>query len=413
MKKTIYHYLIFCFLWPVPVFLQQPKQMDSEKKTIDRKSETSCPYLTKNTKNNIVMSWGMKTNANEDIICFSIFNSRNSTFEKTIEIPSSKGVQLHSESMPKIIFKPNEEIIAVWGVDNSSPKRKYAKRIYYSQSFDQGKTWTKATSLVKDTASNSQAYYDIDLLPNGEAAIIWLDNRTKTTKQGSTLYYAVTNGKSGFQNEKPICETTCQCCRTDLFVDSKGNIRATFRDIINDTIRDMSHVFSIDGGKTFSLPIRISADNWVINGCPHTGPALAENNTGLHFAWYTMGRGEGVFYCNSKDSGKTFSQRSSVSNKPSAKHPQIITLSKGDVAIVWDETIKKDNNYNAWVGLQHRTANGDIISTKFITSDECVSEYPVIKAIDENSILVAWVQQSKNMSNTPKTQVFYEIVTIK
>jgi hypothetical protein len=420
MKNKDFTSLVIGLFCPFLTFAQQLNSLDGQALTIDPISETSCPYLTKDTKGNIVMCWGKQINEKEAVLCFAIFNVKKGLFAETIEVPQSRGLQLHGENMPKIVFKPNKEIIVVWGVDNSSPQKKYAKIICYSQSFDQGKTWSKATSLVKDITGTSQAYFDTELLPNGEAAILWLDNRTKTTKQGSTLYFAVTKGKNGFQNEKSICETICQCCRTDLFIDSKGNVRATFRDIINDTIRDMVHLVSADEGKTFSSPKRISDDNWVISGCPHTGPALAENHNGLHFAWYTMGGGEGVFYCNSKDLGKTFSQRSNVSNKPSAKHPQIIALQTGGIAIVWDETVKKGGEYNVCVGLQMRTSDGEMISTKYITSDETVSEFPVIKAINNDMIIVAWVQKNryeknKSTQNAKHTyskgeQVFYKII---
>lgn len=386
------------------MFSQQTPQQNNEI-LIDQNFETSCPYLTKDTKGNVVMCWGKQINKKDDIMCYAVFNSKEGLFGKPIEIPASKGAHLHSENMPKIIFKSSTDIVAVWGVDNSNTKRKYSKLIYYSQSFDNGKTWSGATRLVKDTAGVSQAYFDVELLPNGEVAILWLDNRTKTSKEGSTLYFAATKGKSGFLNEKPICETICQCCRTDLFKTSDGNIMATFRDIINDTIRDMVHIVSTDGGKTFSSPKRISADNWVINGCPHTGPTLAQNSNGLHFAWYTMGGGEGVFYCKSTDNGQTFSQRSSVSKKPSAKHPQIITLANKEIIIVWDETIKKGEKYNVWVGLQRRTFDGKIISTTFISSDDYISEYPVVKLINGSQIVVVYTRKIGS-----KAGVCYKII---
>jgi hypothetical protein len=388
----------------------------------DTNAKTSCPFLTTDNKENIVLSWVKEINDTDAVVCYAVSTDKGKTFGQSIEILSSKGVEPHGENLPKIIFKLDEEIIAAWGADNSNPKNKYSGLVYYAQSFDNGKNWSNAIPLVRDTTSYDQRYYDFDVLPNGEAGIIWLDNRKKTAKEGSTLYYAETNGKNGFQNEKPIGETCCQCCRTDFFVDSKGNIHAAYRKIINDSIRDMVHIVSIDGGKTFSQPERISMDNWAIHGCPHTGPTMAENKNGLHFSWYTLGGGNGVFYCNSKDFGKTFSMRDSVSGKPSAKHPQITTLPNGDIIIVWDETVKKGEKFNQRVGLQHRTAEGKVISTKYITSDDVVADFPVIKAVNDDTVLVAWVQQSvetktKSANKQPQHskggQVFYKMVNVE
>lgn len=368
-------------------------------------SKTSCPFFTKNSKGIPVMSFAKETNK-ETVLCYSLFDYNKKKFGKPTIIESSRGVELHGENAPKIIFKANNEIIAVWGINNASEKKKYGGLVKYSQSFDNGKTWSKAINLVKSIASIDQRYFDIDLLPNGEAAIIWLDSRTNTDKEGSTLYYAATVGKSGFQNEKPIAETTCQCCRTDLFISKKGKINAAFRDIINDEIRDMVLTYSNDNGKTFSHPKRISPDNWKINGCPHTGPTMTENENGLHFAWYTSGGGSGVFYCNSSDYGKSFTKRNIVSNKPSARHPQIASANNKDVFVVWDETVTENDNMSVKIGLQHRDKNGKIITTKFISQKNKTATFPIIESVNKNQILVAWSQESTDEN------VYYKVVSV-
>lgn len=368
--------------------------------------QTNCPAFTKDSNGAPVLSFGKETESKETILYYSLFNLNTNKFQKPTAIPSSKGIELHGENAPKIIFKPNKEIIAVWGINNATEKKKYGGLIKYSQSFNNGKTWSKAVSLVKDPNSLDQRYFDIDLLPNGEVAIIWLDSRTKTTDEGSTLYYAQTKGIKGFQNEKPIAETTCQCCRTDLFISKKGTIYAAFRDIINNEVRDMVLTYSKDSGKTFSKPKRISPDNWKINGCPHTGPTMAENKNSLHFAWYTAGGGMGVFYSNSKNNGNTFSKRAIVSDSPTAKHPQITTLNNKEVLIVWDEYKTEGENSSTQIGLQHRNENGKIVSTKYISPKDINATFPAIKAINKNQLLVAWSQQSE------KENVFYKIINI-
>lgn len=106
-------------------------------------------------------------------------------------------------------------------------------------------------TLVTDTAGYDQRYYDIALLPNGEAGIIWLDNRKTVTKEGPGLYFATTNGKNGFENARLISQLCCQCCRTDLFVDKKENVHVLYRGIIQDSIRD---IISTNHGQLLALP---------------------------------------------------------------------------------------------------------------------------------------------------------------
>jgi hypothetical protein len=367
-------------------------------------SGASCPSITYDCDRNLVLTWIKEVNDSTAYVCFAKSENNGMSFDSTIEIRQTAHIHPHGENHPKIIFKPSGEIIVVWGESNPTPQSKYSGLIYYSQSFDQGKNWSQPIALVKDTSAYDQRYFDMALLPSGEVIAIWLDNRGLKNKEGSTLFCAITDRKNGFKNEKAIAETCCPCCRTDLFVDSKGTIRASYRDIINDSIRDMAHLFSSDGGKTFSLPVRISEDNWVINGCPHTGPTVAENKTGLHFAWYTMGNGEGVFYCNSRDGGKTFSKKDGVSGKGSAKHPQIATLKNNNIAIVWDESA---GDTGVFVRLQIRTPDGQTISSRSISGIGAVSEFPVIAQASEKSILIAY-SEKKNDAKTIK----YRLVAV-
>jgi hypothetical protein len=362
----------------------------------------SCPNLTRDNKDRLVMSWVKEVNDSVAYLCYAVSPDNGNTFSEAIEILSSKDVHPHGENMPKILFKPDGEIIAMWGVSNPGPKNKYSGLIYYSQSFNEGKTWTEAIPLVKDTSAYDQRYFDMGILPNGQAMVIWLDNRGEKDKEGSSLFCAVSDSKDGFKNEKQIGETCCQCCRTDLFVDSKGKIHAAYRDIINDTIRDMVHIISEDGGKSFTSPIRISPDNWVISGCPHTGPTLAENKNGLHFAWYTLGSGEGVFYANSPDNGKTFSKKDTVCGNASASHPQIKSLPDGRLAIAWDESAKNNDKVTQIISLQLRDENGkkEIIET--VSNAGKVCEFPVISISDENRLIIAYTQRE----NDRKTVVY-------
>jgi hypothetical protein len=347
-----------------------------------------CPYLTKDTKGNVVLSWVRMLNDSSSVFCYAVSKDGGKRFEETIVIPSSDNIEPHSENLPKIIFKPSGEIIALWGAANPNPKNKYSGLVFYAQSFDEGKTWNAPRPLVSDTASFDQRYYDVALLANGEAGIIWLDNRKTTTKEGSGLYFASTGGKNGFQNDRLISQPCCQCCRTDLFVDTKGSLHILYRGIIQDSIRDMVHTVSTDGGQTFSSPQRISNDNWVIKGCPHTGPSMTENKDGLHFAWFTGGKNAGCFYTRSTNNGNSFLGYDSVSSLGS--HPQMASLPNGNLVVVWDETVKAENGLNKKIGIQKRTPSGIDEGKTFLTPDSTMATYPVLFAVDNNTSLVAY-----------------------
>ena len=355
----------------------------------------SCPYLTKDNKNNVVLSWIKEVDSLASVYCYAVSENEGKSFGKAIEIPGSTNVHPHGENLPKILFKPSGEIIAAWGAANPNPNNKYAGLVYYCQSFDEGKTWTKPRSLTTDTASFDQRYFDMALLPDGEAGIVWLDNRKQWSTEGSGLYYAVTNGKDGFQNEKLISGPCCQCCRTDLFIDQNKNIHVLYRAILNDSIRDMVHIVSTDEGRSFTKPERISRDNWVISGCPHTGPAMAENKTGIHFTWFTGGTGSGIYYNNSANNGKTFTARDNVSGKAS-KHCQITSLPNDNILIVWNESFVKGEKVSSRIGMEKRDAHGKRISKEYITTEDSQSSFPVAYPVSANKAVIAYTENTKD-----------------
>ncbi|NSL88494.1 exo-alpha-sialidase [Chitinophaga sp. Mgbs1] len=351
----------------------------------------SCPYITRDTKGNVVVSWVENDSAaTTGIMYYAVSNDDGYTFSDAVKIPVTAGVYPHAENLPKLLYKPDGSMVVMFGVEQHDARNKYAGKVMYALSPDNGRTWEAAQPLVTDTAGYDQRYFDMALLPDGEAAAIWLDNRKDTRAEGSTLYFATTAGPKGFQSARPVAQTVCQCCRTRLYVAANGDIHLAYRDIINDSIRDMVHQLSTDRGSTFSVPVRISADNWVINGCPHTGPALTANSHGLHTAWFTMGGGQGVFYATSADNGNTYTQKESLSKAPMAKHPQIVTTQQDDIAIVWDEPVKWKGEFGSRIGLCHKAPDGKTISTRWITEDSLHAGYPVIGTVPGKQVVVGY-----------------------
>lgn len=366
----------------------------------------SSPYLTKDSNGDVVLSWIRSTGDSSYVLCYARSADEGKSFGATVVVAPSTNIKPHSENLPKVIFKPSGEVIALWGTASGDPRNKYAGNVSYAQSFDAGRTWSAARPLVSDTAGYDQRYFDVALLPGGEAAIIWLDNRKTTEKEGSSLYFAVTRGRDGFTGERRVAQQCCPCCRTDLFVDSKGGIHTLYRGILQDSIRDMVYSRSTDGGRSFTVPQRVSPDNWVIEGCPHTGPSMTENAQGLHFAWYTGGAKKGTFYTRSADNGRSFVPSDPVS--PQGKHPQVAGLESGGLVIVWDEPVARGGQFTSRIGLQQRTPEGGSVGKAIITSEGVSASYPVVAAVRADEVLVAFCREQEE-----KTYVACQLVQLQ
>jgi hypothetical protein len=344
---------------------------------------------------------------------YAISTNNGKSFEAPVIVTPSITLSPHAENAPKLVFKPSGEIIAVWGVTSTSlqqgiekkegsdehsyhngpntiksvPKSKYAGQVYYSQSFDDGKNWTTARPLVNDPEGNDQRYFDVALNQEGEAVIIWLDNRKKSTKEGSALFMATTYQQEGFQQQHKIAETTCQCCRTKLLIDQQNRIHVVYRTILEDSIRDMVHQVSSDGGKSFSTPKRIHDDNWIVKSCPHTGPTMTINQSGLHFAWYSASPKKATYFTSSMNNGSSFTGFTTLSEI--ARHPQMHTQSNQLIGVVWDEVHRMGETPATGIGMEWKDRDGKTILRLNLTNPEEMAAYPVILPLEE-AFLVAY-----------------------
>lgn len=365
-KNTVLLLLSIAFIFEACNNSQNEITINASNANLVDSSEASCPWLTKDNHGDMVLSWIRKIDSSTSVFCYAVSKDEGKTFGKAVVIPGSTNIHPHGENMPKIIFKPSGEIIAAWASANANPRNAYSDEVSIRNHLITVKTWSDANKLVKDTAGYDQRYFDLAILSNGEAAIIWLDNRKKTPHDDSALYFSETKDTSGFSGERLIAEPCCPCCRTDLFVDNEKNIHLLYRAIIQDSIRDMEYIVSTDNGKTFSSPKRISKDNWVVFGCPHTGPAMTENKDGIQFPWFTGGKDGGIYYCNSPNDSKSFSSCRMVSGIQS-KHCQIASIADNNIVIVWNENFSKGNNFCSRIGIELRNGEGDDPVKRYIT----------------------------------------------
>ncbi len=364
--------------------------VEEEERFLDSDYSGTCPYLSAGKDGAVVLSWVRQRPDGSAVVVYSVAENGADFGEVTV-VPGSSRVKAHGENPPKVVVTPGGKVLAAWGVANPGPKNAYSGLVYYSVSLDNGLSWTHPALLSNDPESIDQRYFDLELLPDGNIGVVWLDNRSGTDKEGSGLYFARLGIDNSFEAGKRLDNTVCQCCRTDLFAGKDGALHVAYRKIIDGEVRDMVHIVSTDNGDHFTGPGRISADNWKINGCPHTGPAIAWNDNGLFFVWYTMGTGNGIFFSSSPDNGRTFSSKNYVSDNASAKHPQIHSFDNGSLAAVWDE---KAEGWNR-VALEIRSPGGEKITAdkQYLTDERSDASYPVLITIGDKLLVAYSIQK--------------------
>jgi hypothetical protein len=365
-------------------------------KVSSRNAEAESVYLTQNESGMPVLAWTERANG-ELRFLFTTLDNNGAAGEK-YEIPVPDDVATHAEGMPKVAFKKDGTVIAAYETKAPTSDNKYAGAIYFIESYDRGRSWTSPTYLHNDTISGrSRSFFDIETLSDGEVGAAWLDIKLNSNSGGRSIRFSKTTAGSAFVSEILIDSSACECCRVDLHSTKNGDINIAYRGIIKgnvgQSIRDMMFVTSGDNGKTFTNSKRISADNWVIDGCPHTGPSLASNGNGTHALWYTEGTSTGISYSFAEAKPAHFVAKENIS--PAGKHPQI-AAQPGRVALLWEENMISGSESHSRVRYQLRDESG--IHSEYITAANTDAYLPVVTTLNAGEFIVAYLMKEKEGS---------------
>lgn len=349
-------------------------------------------YLTHDENDKAVVVWTDRRE-NELQLHFAISPDNGNSFLEPVTLALSPDVATHAEGMPKLAFKQDGTIVAAYEKKSPTEYNKYAGTICYRTSSDKGKSWTPEAFLHSDTISGrSRSYFDIERLPDGEVGASWLDIKLDNETGGRSVRFARTNGSGRFGGEILVDSSACQCCRIDVYSDMTGRINVAYRGLskgkMGQPVRDMMIATSSDHGKSFTSPMKISQDNWIIDGCPHTGPTLCSSKGGVYSMWYTEGNGTGLYYSFKQTGSADFNKRELITN--AGRHPQ---LSSNDTRLimVWEET--NSTSAEKFTSIVCQVSNGSTIQRHNLTQGKSNAFAPVVTQT-EDGFLVAFLMES-------------------
>jgi len=239
----------------------------------------------------------------------------------------------HAQAPPQLAVGPQGQVYVAW--TNAIPiegRRFAASNLYLARSTDGGQTFSPRQAVNTDAAGlpASHTFHDLAVGPDGTIYVTWLDSRAKDREQakhagkvpvrpaslsapyrhevGSEVWMAVSHDEGRTFREAVVAKNTCECCRTSVEVAADNTVYVAWRHRFPNGERDIALASSSDGGTTFSDPVRVHADGWAIEGCPHTGPSLAvDTDNRIHIAWYTgAASNPALYYTISEDGGRTF-----------------------------------------------------------------------------------------------------------
>jgi hypothetical protein len=176
-------------------------------------------------------------------------------------------------------------------------------------------------------------------------------------------------------------------------------VHVSWRGVAEGNVRDIFIATSTDEGLSWGEAKRVAEDNWAINGCPHSGAALASIGKRLFAAWHTVRDKQNRLYLAfSDDAGQTFSRRIDVSQGVlDPNHPYMLVL--GDrISLVFQGRDPAQANGWAPVDAYYREfdSEANLSSLQRIGRSEASVSYPTLAVEEPGKLFVAWTETRKD-----------------
>lgn len=299
------------------------------------------PFVVGDGRGGFYLAFIRRANGTSDVMLRHSMDGRS--FSEPVRVNDKIGdATVRNENPPKVAVGPAGEVYVCW----ASETAKWKGDIRFARSTDRGKTFLPAVTLNSDAGGppTGHAFQSITVDRAGRIFIAWIDERAKkASNRGAELWLATSedNGKS-FSRDRRVVSDVCECCRTNIQIDSKGRLFLSYRTVpaIGPMHRDIVVARSTDAGISFKTTT-VSADRWDINACPVTGPALSVDlRDQIHVIWFTGGSEKpGLYYATSEDNGESYSPRKLLDpNQKLGKRAQSIAQADGSILVAWDDT---------------------------------------------------------------------------
>jgi len=232
---------------------------------------------------------------------------------------------------PSVAVAADGAVYVLWTA-RVEDKDKHGTDVYLSVSNDRGQSFASEVKVNDDKVPNAHGMHSLAVAKDGRIYAAWLDERNVHQPKPSTkaeghhmesnrdVYVSYsTDGGRTFSANRKVATEACPCCKTALAVAADGTLYAGWRQVLPGSFRHIAVAASNDGGTTFSQPVIVSDDHWVLQGCPVSGPSLAIDRASgnLKVVWFAAGEGDepGVYFAQSSDKGRTFSARQLLSQE--------------------------------------------------------------------------------------------------
>jgi hypothetical protein len=302
------------------------------------------PYAASDGRGGFYLAYIRRAKGSSDVMLRHSKDGKS--FSGPVRVNDREGdATVRNENPPKVAVAPDGSVYVCW----ANERARWKGDIKFARSTDGGKRFALSVTLNSDSGREpaGHAFQSVTVDKKGRIYVAWIDERDKKDEDPGAEIWMSTSDDGGrtFSRDRKILSDVCECCRTNIQIDSAGRLFLAYRTVPSSgpMYRDIVVARSLDGGNSFS-PVRVSRDGWEINACPITGPAMCIDRNGrITVIWFTGGGDQpGLHYATSGDQGASYTPRRLLeTGRNSGKHAQATALQDGRVIVAWDEKVDK------------------------------------------------------------------------
>jgi len=357
----------------------------------------------------VAIAWGATIPGGATDVYAAVSRDAGRTFGPAVRVNDVAGdARLSGEQPPRIAVQPTA-LTVVW--TTKGPRGTLLK---HARSTDGGRSFSRAAVVPGSEAPGNRGWQAVAVDQSGTIHVVWLDHRELAENadvatshhehgrgdarpdgvamaQRSKLYIAPIDAASA---PRAITGGVCYCCKTAFATGRSGELFTAWRHVYPGNLRDIAFTSSRDFGKTFAPISRVSQDEWMLEGCPDDGPAMAvDARNRIHIVWPTLITDAGaadptiaLFYASSIE-GRTFTARQRIPTEGMPRHPTLTVGGGNSIVAAWDEGA--NGTRRAAIGRAIVDGAGRTTFERRLASGSDAALYPVV-ASTSSATIVAW-----------------------
>jgi hypothetical protein len=319
------------------------------------------------------------------------------TFEAPVPVNEpGTNVGSHGENSPVLLFGPGEKIYTMWEQQEGD-----STNVMFANSLDFGATFEKPVRVSDQITPTYSGYPSLAVAPNKTLCAAWLDFRDQHDRSDTASIYlscSIDEGQTFSKNIK-VAEGVCPCCRPTIIYGPQGQIMIFWRRVFPGNIRDMVVSISHDRGNSFAPPVRVAEDNWRLEGCPDSGPAVIRADKRVYVAWLTEASRSrsGVRLAWSDDGGRSFALPVMASVKTfDANHPAFALENDGQVLLSFQarDPFQKGGWSPPRPYVVEIDQHGDLSDPLLIANGTMPIEFPTVATGNAGRVFFSWTEST-------------------